>query len=261
MVGGTGTKDFERNKLNLVWQFKLNSMEKATPNILGTAIPIIVGSAGLLSMTLIAQLLRSEVIPLIKVSQHQIVNHTFTMQMLVLPISFVALVIMRVCNQQSFQKFFRLSFRQYDDSNNWNLLGPILAVAITLGNALLMSTAVVAEHGAMNNKFVALIPWIVFFSMTNAWSEEIFARFVIVAGLDGKLNASTICIISAVIFGVPHFFGTPGGFFGVIVTSALGWILAKSVVESKGLGWALLIHFLQDVVIFGAGSMIVAGNS
>jgi membrane protease YdiL (CAAX protease family) len=236
-------------------------MEKVALNIRHIALPIVIGSVGLLSMTLIAQLLNHEVVPLIQMSQHKIVNHTFTMQIMVLPISFVALAIVYLYNRQSFKKFFRFSFKQSNDSNNWSLLGPILAVAITLGNTLLMSAAVASEHGVMNTKFVALIPWVLFFSISNAWSEEIFARFVVVAGLDGKLNTGTICIISAIMFGVPHFFGTPGGFFGVIVTGALGWILAKSVVESRGLGWALLIHFLQDVVIFGAGSMIVAGNS
>ncbi|MDZ4714742.1 MAG: hypothetical protein SH819_04660 [Cytophagales bacterium] len=59
-------------------------------------------------------------------------------------------------------------------------------------------------------------------------------------------------------FGLPHFFGTQNGVFGVIMSGLLGWLLAKSVIETKSLGWALLIHFLQDVVIFGAGAMIVA---
>ena len=46
----------------------------------------------------------------------------------------------------------------------------------------------------------------------------------------------------------------------IITSGFLGWLLAKSVIETKGLGWALLIHFLQDVVIFGAGAMIIAGQ-
>jgi uncharacterized protein len=225
------------------------------------AIPILVGSIGLISMTLTANFLHSGSLPLIEMSPHKIVNHTFTMQIMVLPVSFAAVAIMFFYDRERFRKFFRVSLVQSSGANNWNFYGPMLAIVITLGNALLMSTAVIAEHGVVNRTFLELIPWVLFFSAANAWSEEIFARFVIVAGLDGKVNPAIICVISGLIFGAPHFFGTPGGFFGVVVTSGLGWVLAKSVVETKGLGWALAIHFLQDVVIFGAGSMIVAGKS
>jgi membrane protease YdiL (CAAX protease family) len=236
-------------------------MSTTSPGVKNIAIPILVGSIGLISMTLIANFLHNGSFPLIEVSPHKIVSHTFTMQIMVLPISFIAVGMMFFYDREKFRKFFRVSLRQSSATNNWNSYGPVLAIVITLGNALLMSPAVIAEHGVMNPTFIELIPWVVFFSAANAWSEEIFARFVIVAGLDGKINPATICVISGIIFGVPHFFGTPGGFFGVIVTSGLGWILAKSVVETKGLGWAWVIHFLQDVIIFGAGSMIVAGNS
>jgi uncharacterized protein len=30
----------------------------------------------------------------------------------------------------------------------------------------------------------------------------------------------------------------------------LGWLLAKSIVETRGIFWAWFIHFLQDVIIF-----------
>jgi membrane protease YdiL (CAAX protease family) len=93
---------------------------------------------------------------------------------------------------------------------------------------------------------------------TNAWSEEIFARFVIVAGLHDTLSPVGACWISAVLFGAAHFQGTPSGPFGMIITGLLGWVLAKSVVDTKGIGWALIIHFLGDVVIFGSGAMVLA---
>ncbi|MBX2964931.1 MAG: CPBP family intramembrane metalloprotease [Cyclobacteriaceae bacterium] len=76
-----------------------------------------------------------------------------------------------------------------------------------------------AQNGVINNSFFAMMPLVLFVSATNAWSEEIFSRFVIVAGLDGKLKPVTICWISGVIFGIPHyFFGTPSGLFGVVVS-------------------------------------------
>jgi len=42
----------------------------------------------------------------------------------------------------------------------------------------------------------------------------------------------------------------------------LGWILAKSMLETRGLAWACFTHFMQDVAIFGfmaAGAITPGG--
>jgi membrane protease YdiL (CAAX protease family) len=224
--------------------------------IIQIGIPIAIALAGLLSMSLIAYFLKNGSISPWKISPYEIVNITFTLQLIVLPISFIALAIMYLYDKEKFKLFFRPGLRK----NNWHLYGLAIAIAFTAGNALLMSSGVMAENGSVNKTFYSLIPLVIIFAATNAWSEEIFSRFVIVAGLAGKLKPDTICRISAIIFGLPHFFGTPSGIFGVIMSGFLGWLLAKSVIETKGLGWALVIHFLQDLVIFGAGAMIIAGQ-
>jgi membrane protease YdiL (CAAX protease family) len=123
-----------------------------------------------------------------------------------------------------------------------------------------MSFAVTSQHGVINGQFWKLLPLVLLFAATNAWSEEIVSRFVIVAGLHGKLSPSVICWISSLIFGVPHFFGTPSGPFGALMAGLMGWLLARSMLETKSLGWALFIHFLQDLVIFGGGAVIIAGT-
>jgi membrane protease YdiL (CAAX protease family) len=223
------------------------------------AIPIVIGAGGLLSMSLIAYFLQNGTLPLWVISQHKIVNFTFTMQMMVLPISFAAMTLIYLYDRKGFKTFFRLGI-SFSKNNNWNFYGSIVAVSFTLGTTLLMSIGVTSQNGLINESFFTLIPLVLLFSVTNAWSEEIFSRFVIVVGLNGKIEPFTICWISAIIFGIPHFFGTPNGIFGVIMSGLLGWLLAKSVIDTKGIGWALFIHFLQDVVIFGAGAMIIAGT-
>ena len=235
-------------------------MRKIISPLRNIGLPIIIGSSGLLSMSLIAYLLQNETLSSFAISPHKIVNLTFTMQMLVLPISLVALLFMYLYERKSFKTFFRLTSSTSSQKSNWNSYGPMVLISFTLGNILLMSFGVASQNGLINKQFFSLLPLVLFFSVTNAWSEEIFSRFVIVAGLHGKIKPVTICWISGIIFGIPHFFGTPSGFFGVITSGLLGWLLAKSVIETKSLGWALLIHFLQDVVIFGAGAMIIAGQ-
>lgn len=233
-------------------------MEKSFLNWRGVVGPILLSLMGVVSMSLTAQLLNNRVIDSWPVSTYDIVNYTFTMQMMVLPVSLVVLLLMFVFRRNSFRKYFRSGISFSNDTSEWNVYGPVAAIGFTIGTVMLMSFSVMSQGGAFNATFFSLIPLVLLFSATNAWSEEVFTRFVIVAGLEGKFSPNAICWISAIIFGVPHFFGTPSGISGVFMSGFLGWVLAKSVVETKGMGWALVIHFLQDVAIFGAGAMMVA---
>jgi uncharacterized protein len=234
---------------------------KPVSKSISIVIPVIIGLGGLLLMTLIAYLLHKGTLPTWEISEHKILNFTFTMQFMALPLSFLAIGFMFIYRKEYATKFFRLAIKPTDKNSQWLAYGPMVGMLLTLGTGLFMSGGVMAEHGTINQSFLALLPFVLLFSATNAWSEEIFSRFVIMAGLDGKVKPEIICLVSGIIFGVPHFFfGTPSGVFGVLMSGLLGWFLAKSVVETGGLGWAMLIHFLQDVMIFGAGAMILASQ-
>lgn len=223
-------------------------------------IPILIALGGLASTLLIVYFLQNDILPTWEISSYKIVNFTFTMQFMVLPVSLIALALMYFYDQISFKKYFQLGINFSIKGNDWSIYGPMMAIFFTVGNMLMMSFSVVAQHGAINSTFYSLLPLVILFSATNAWSEEIFSRFALVAGLSEKLNPVTICWISGILFGVAHFSGTPGGLSGVFLTGILGWLLAKSVIETRGIGWALIIHFIQDLVIFGAGAMIIAGQ-
>ena len=47
--------------------------------------------------------------------------------------------------------------------------------------------------------------------------------------------------------GIVHFYGI----IGVLLAWFLGWILARSMLETRGLTWAWFIHFVQDELVFG----------
>ena len=228
----------------------------------GIILPIVVGAAGLFTTAYIAYLLQTGLLTLLTISTYKVVNFTFTMQLYILPLSFAGLFFLFIYDRNSFRSFFRFRLNTGEGNGSaWQTLGPVLAIAFTIGTAMLMSFNVGANHGTINDTFFKLVPLVILFAATNAWTEEILSRFVIVAGLSGKIRPAVICWISAVTFGIPHFFGTPSGLFGVVMSGLLGWLLAKSVIETKSLGWALFIHFLQDLIIFGAGAMIIAGST
>ena len=222
------------------------------------AIPVLVSAMGVSMAAAIALLVGNGTISTWVISENKEINFSFTLQIMVLVVSFAAMGFVYLFDKTNFETFFRLTTSGEED--DWNTLGPVLAVGFTLGTTMYMSFTVTSRHGVINGQFWKLLPLVLLFAATNAWSEEIISRFVIVAGLYGKLSPSVICWISAVIFGVPHFFGTPSGIFGVMMAGLMGWILAKSMLETKALGWALFIHFLQDLVIFGGGAMIISGT-
>jgi len=99
--------------------------------------------------------------------------------------------------------------------------------------------------------------WIILFSLLNAFSEEMIFRFGVVISLNSIVPVSAIILISAISFGVVHYGGTPGGFIGIVLAGIMGFILCKSLIETQGVFWAILIHCVQDILII---SSIVLSN-
>src|SRR5687768_6987561 len=142
-------------------------MEATSSQLKQVATPILIGLAGLLSMTLIAFLLNNGSLPTWRISKYNIVNFTFTMQAMVLPISIIAIIIMHRYHKKGFKTFFRAGDRSYIKKNNWNVYGPLLAVGITIANVVFMSMSVTVENGTINQTFFKLLPLILLLAAAN----------------------------------------------------------------------------------------------
>ncbi len=94
-----------------------------------------------------------------------------------------------------------------------------------------------------------ILPFSIVFAMSNSFVEESITRLGVVVILKDVLKDKTIPLVSALIFGTAHYWGNPGGIIGVLAAGFLGWLLSKSILETKGIFWAWLIHFLQDIII------------
>lgn len=133
-------------------------------------------------------------------------------------------------------------------SDSWYKTGLSYLVVITVSTALFMYFGV-GKSSDWNN-LIGLLPYIVIFSLTNSFNEEIITRFAVVGLLDGFLKPLKIIWSAALIFGLIHYFGHPGGPLGMLMAGFLGWLLAKSLIETKGIGVAWGVHFFQDIVIY-----------
>jgi len=141
------------------------------------------------------------------------------------------------------------------EGDSWSATAAQLLGFISLGTGIFMALAVWQTQNLSNFQW-HFIPWIVLFSFTNALSEELIYRFAINGNLRSVIPKAAVLLISAVLFGLPHYNGFPNGVLGVIMAGVLGYVLSKATFETGGLGIALGIHFVQDVIIFTAMMMM-----
>ena len=103
---------------------------------------------------------------------------------------------------------------------------------------------------SVSDRIIRTFPWSLAVATLNAASEEFQFRCVLLAHLKGKFAAGEAILLTAVFFGVGHFYGQPSGVLGVVMAGFAGWIWARSMVETRGGLWAFVIHMVQDMVIF-----------
>lgn len=146
-----------------------------------------------------------------------------------------------------------------DEGMSWLGVGVSLSFVITLGTGAFVYLQF-RKSGAAVKELIRYLPWVLLFALSNSFSEEVVYRLGIIVPLYGTIDPGWIMMISAVVFGAPHLRGMPNGLVGAFMAGFLGWLLAKSVLETHGIFWAWLIHFIQDVVIFSAFVMAAANK-
>lgn len=139
--------------------------------------------------------------------------------------------------------------------SSWRINGLQLLLFVSILTGIFMFLAV-KYTGSIRNFQWSFVPLVLLFSLTNSLAEELIFRFGIVGGLFNHYPKLTILIISSILFGLPHYFGSPSGIIGILMSGVLGYILCKATIETKGLSIAWTIHFVQDLIIFTALMMM-----
>lgn len=195
----------------------------------------------------------------INLNHNSYLNNHSKYQLALLLLACFVMLLVYLQNPQNFNLLFSLGnisapvepvqWFGIGERQNWLFAGLYLSVLITSGTLLF----VYIQFRKSAIQFSEILPyvfWIILFSLTNSFSEEAIFRLGVIVPLYGNLATSELVLLSAVIFGLVHFAGMPHGLIGMLMAGFLGWFLAKSVVETEGIFWAWLIHFLQDVVIY-----------
>ena len=196
-----------------------------------------------------------------EISTNGYINGQVNYQIILLLITGISILVTYMLNPHNFNNFF--SFGQISavgeelklfgikKGDSWLKTGVSLSIIITVVTAIFMYfqlKKVDVDWSLLQGG----IFWIILFSLTNSFGEEMIFRLGIVSPLKGLIAPLTIFWVSAILFGIPHFAGMPNGIIGASLAGILGFVLAKSMYETNGFFWAWLIHFLQDLVIIGS---------
>lgn len=144
----------------------------------------------------------------------------------------------------------------------WSKLGPNLALFISLGTLAFLVIASRPNLSVLANA-LPFLPFVLLFAATNAFSEEMNYKASFLSVLHDVVGKNQSLLLMAAFFGIGHYYGVPYGIVGVLMAGLLGWLLGKSMLETKGFVWAWFIHFLQDVLIFSfmaIGSIAAGGG-
>lgn len=132
----------------------------------------------------------------------------------------------------------------------WWKFGLQYGFYIPIGVAVVMLLIARPTGTDFLDKVVPVIPAILLFAALNALYEEFVYRASMLATLETHTGIQHAWWISAVFFGIGHFYGVPYGWLGIVLATFTGWLWGKAMVETRGFAWAWWMHFLMDVTIF-----------
>lgn len=197
----------------------------------------------------------------IEVSENSYINFQINYQLVLLAIALISMISSYFLNPESFKSILsignisavgeELKIFGIKEGDSWIKTGVSLSISISLATSIFMYFQLKGQNIDYDLLKTGIF-WIVLFSLTNSFAEEMIYRVGVNGPLTNLLSSNKIFLISAVIFGVAHFHGMPSGIIGVILAGLLGYVLSKSIQETNGIFWAWLIHFLQDIIIIGS---------
>jgi hypothetical protein len=94
------------------------------------------------------------------------------------------------------------------------------------------------------------LPLILLAAAFNSFFEEFVFRAAPLGELADCLGKHHALILLGTVWGFSHYYGTPSGVAAMVMGIVGGWFIGKSILETRGIGFAWGLHFLLDLVIF-----------
>jgi membrane protease YdiL (CAAX protease family) len=131
----------------------------------------------------------------------------------------------------------------------WGLFGPVMVVFLAFITAWAAAPMV---RGTVD--LMAALPFIglaAIAAVLNAFWEEVAYRAAPLSQLQRAIGPSAGVLILAAWFGLGHYYGgIPSGLMGALLTGAVALLFGRAMIETRGLGWPVALHFVGDLVIY-----------
>jgi membrane protease YdiL (CAAX protease family) len=134
-------------------------------------------------------------------------------------------------------------------TDSWLKIALIFATVFVIVTLVILLGAYGLPMASFMENWI-LIPVAVIVAAMNGFNEEFTLRAAPLGELEPSLGKQSSLLTTAVYFGLGHYYGVPNGVIGVLLSAFLGWLLGKSMLETKGIFVAWLVHFLTDIPIF-----------
>lgn len=187
------------------------------------------------------------------------ISSMFGIQLRRVAVAFVLVVAMLIMRRERSSFFFVIGetnapvrpvrWLGVGEGVSWKKFGWILSLCISLGTLAFILLAARPPLPVLS-RAAPMLPAILLFAAMNAFSEEMSYRAPQLATSESVIGEKQALLVTAAFFGIGHYYGVPYGVIGVLMAGFLGWLLGKSMLETRGFWWAWFIHFLQDVIIF-----------
>jgi membrane protease YdiL (CAAX protease family) len=131
----------------------------------------------------------------------------------------------------------------------WGLFGPVMLLFLAFITAWAAAPMV---RGAVD--LMAALPFLglaAIAAFLNAFWEEVAYRAAPLSQLQRAIGPSAGVLILAAWFGLGHYYGgIPSGLMGALLTGAVALLFGRAMIETRGLGWPVALHFVGDLVIY-----------
>lgn len=133
---------------------------------------------------------------------------------------------------------------------SWNRMG-LATIALAAAGGVVYVIVAESPTRAGFTLFVRWLPAGLAFAAVNAIQEEVRFRSAVLVTLVPGVGEESAIWMTAVIFGLAHWSqSTPSGPLGVVASGLIGAWLAKSMLETNGIGWAWITHMVLDIAVF-----------
>ncbi len=90
-------------------------------------------------------------------------------------------------------------------SENWFHLGQNIGIIISAITAIVIYFQIIRGNDISGSNILIILPFSLVFSLSNSFVEESITRLGVVVVLKDRLKEKTIPLISAMIFGIVHY--------------------------------------------------------